>query len=95
MHPEFAKLVGRLRFRTSYGQNIMRHCLEVGYFSRLIAGEIGADTRVAFLGGFFHDVGKAIDQEVGGSHDVLSKEILEKYLFVEWQSRKITQLIFA
>ncbi|MEK7524087.1 MAG: Rnase Y domain-containing protein [Patescibacteria group bacterium] len=84
MPPDFAELVGRLRFRTSYGQNIMTHCFEVGYFAKLLAGEIGADTHVAFLGGFFHDIGKAIDQEVGGSHDVLSKEILEKYGF-SWE----------
>jgi len=84
MPPDFAILVGRLKFRTSYGQNILRHCFEVGYFSRLIASEIGADPHVAWLGGFFHDIGKAIDQEVGGSHDVLSKEILEKYNF-SWE----------
>ena len=84
MQPDFVKLVGRLVFRTSYGQNIMRHCFEVGYFARLIASEIGANTETAFLGGFFHDIGKAIDQEVGGSHDVLSKEILEKYGF-SWE----------
>lgn len=58
--------------------------MEVGYFARLLASEIGANTEVAFLGGFFHDIGKAIDQEVGGSHDVLSKEILEKYNF-SWE----------
>lgn len=81
LHPDFVKLVGRLQFRTSYGQNIMGHCMEVGYFSKLLAETIGADSHVAFLGGFFHDIGKAIDQEVGGSHDVLSKEILEKYGF--------------
>ena len=49
------------------------------YFSRLLASAIGANAETAFIGGFFHDIGKAIDQEVGGSHDVLSKEILEKY----------------
>lgn len=84
MPPDFVKLVGRLKFRTSYGQNIMSHCFEVGYFARLIAGEIGANTEVAWLGGVFHDLGKAIDQEVGGSHDVLSKELLEKYGF-SWE----------
>lgn len=84
MAPDFISLVGRLKFRTSYGQNIMGHCFEVGYFARLIAGEIGADTHITLLGGFFHDIGKAIDQEVGGSHDVLSKEILEKYAF-SWE----------
>jgi len=79
VHPELLQLIGRLQFRTSYGQNALRHCIEVGYFSRMLAAQIGADEEIAFLGGFFHDIGKAIDQEVGGSHDVLSKEILEKY----------------
>lgn len=81
MPVDFAKLVGRLKFRTSYGQNILGHSFEVAYFARMLAGEIGADANVAWIGGFFHDIGKAIDQEVGGSHDVLSKEILEKYGF--------------
>lgn len=84
MPDEFAQLVGRLKFRTSYGQNVMRHSLEVGYFAKLIAARIGADERTAFLAGFFHDIGKAIDQEVGGSHDYLTKEILEKYNF-SWE----------
>ncbi len=84
MPPDFAVLVGRLKYRTSFGQNVMRHCAEVGYFARLIAARIGADERTAFLGGFFHDLGKAIDQEVGGSHDYLSKELLEKYGF-SWE----------
>lgn len=84
MSSDFARLVGRLKFRTSYGQNIMGHCLEVGYFAQLIAAEIGANEEIALYGGFFHDLGKAIDQEVGGSHDVLSKELLEKYKF-SWE----------
>lgn len=78
---EFAKLIGRLKFRTSYGQNILKHSFEVAYFSRLLASEIGANTRIAWLAGFFHDIGKSVDQETGGQHDVLSKEILEKYNF--------------
>ncbi|MEK9133190.1 MAG: HD domain-containing protein, partial [Patescibacteria group bacterium] len=81
VNPELSKLLGRLKFRTSYGQCIMSHCFEVAYFSRLLASEIGANERVAWIAGFFHDVGKAIDQESGGSHDVLTKEILEKYKF--------------
>lgn len=84
MPPEFSQLVGRLKFRTSYGQNILGHSYEVGYFSQIMASEIGADINTALFGGFFHDMGKAIDQEVGGSHDALSKEILEKYGF-SWE----------
>lgn len=81
LSPEFIKLIGRLKFRTSYGQNILAHCFEVSNFSKLIAGEIGADVHIAAVAGFFHDIGKAIDQEVTGSHDVLTKELLEKYGF--------------
>jgi ribonuclease Y len=77
--PELMTLVGRLKYRTSYGQNILFHSLEIAYFSALMAAEIGADVEVAKLGGFFHDIGKAIDQEVTGSHDYLGKEILEKF----------------
>lgn len=84
MPDDFVRLIGRLYFRTSYGQNVLRHSFEVGFFARMIASEIGADTEISLLGGFFHDIGKAIDQEVGGSHDVLSKEILEKYGF-SWE----------
>lgn len=81
MPSEFAKLIGRLRFRTSYGQNVLRHSFEVGYLSRLISSEIGANDEISWLAGVFHDIGKAVDQEVTGSHDVLSKEILEQYGF--------------
>ncbi len=77
--PELMTLVGRLKYRTSYGQNILFHSLEIAYFSALMAAEIGADVEVAKIGGFFHDIGKAIDQEVNGSHDYLGKEILEKF----------------
>lgn len=81
MPQEFIELVGKLRFRTSYGQNIMAHCFEVGYLAKVMASELGADPRISFLAGFLHDIGKTIDQEVGGSHDILTKEILEKYNF--------------
>jgi ribonuclease Y len=77
--PELMKLIGRLKYRTSYGQNILYHSLEIAYFSALMAAEIGADIEIAKIGGFFHDIGKAIDQEVPGSHDYLGKEILEKF----------------
>lgn len=81
MPPDFAKLIGRLKFRTSYGQNIIAHSFEVAYFSRMLASEIGANIEIAWIAGFFHDIGKSIDQEVTGSHDILTKEILEKYGF--------------
>lgn len=82
--PELMKLIGRLKYRTSYGQNILYHSMEIAYFSAHMAAELGADVEVAKLGGFFHDLGKAIDQEVEGSHDYLSKELLEKFGF-SWE----------
>jgi ribonuclease Y len=81
--PEFMKTIGRLKFRTSYGQNILKHSFEVGYFTLMLGGELGVNMVDCKIGGFFHDLGKAIDQEVGGSHDVLTKEIMEKYTFSE------------
>jgi ribonucrease Y len=80
---EFAKIVGRLQFRTSYGQNIAKHSYEVGAFTVMLGNELGLNLETCKIGGFFHDIGKAVDQEVGGSHDVLTKEILEKYGFSE------------
>lgn len=79
--PEFMKILGRLQYRTSYGQNILFHSYEVGYFSQIIANLLGEDPRKAFLAGFFHDIGKAVDQEVEGTHDLLGKELLEKFGF--------------
>jgi len=80
---DFAKVVGRLQFRTSYGQNILKHSYEVGYFTLMLGAELGLDMETSKIGGFFHDLGKAIDQEVGLPHDVLTKEIMEKYTFSE------------
>lgn len=80
---DFAKIVGRLDFRTSYGQNILKHSFEVGNFTLIIGNELGLNMETSKVGGFFHDLGKAIDQEVGGSHDVLTKEIMEKFGFPE------------
>jgi len=81
--PELLKLIGRLKYRTSYGQNILYHSYEIAYFCAMMAAEIGAYERTAMLAGFFHDLGKAIDQEDGRTHDVLSKELLEKFGFSE------------
>ncbi|HNO65754.1 MAG TPA: Rnase Y domain-containing protein, partial [Tepidiformaceae bacterium] len=66
LHPEVLKVFGRLRYRTSYGQNVMRHCIETGHIAAMIAREIGADVDVARAGGFLHDLGKAVDHEVEG-----------------------------
>lgn len=80
---DFARIVGRLQFRTSYGQNILRHSSEVGNFTLMLGSELGLNMETCKVGGFFHDLGKAIDQEVGGSHDFLTKEIMEKFVFPE------------
>jgi ribonuclease Y len=75
--------IGRLHFRTSYGQNALKHCLEVGFFAGLIAAEVGANVEIARISGFFHDVGKAISEESDKGHDVLTKEILEEFKYPE------------
>ena len=81
--PEFARILGRLQFRTSYGQNIFKHSFEVGNFTVMLGSELGLNMETCKVGGFFHDLGKAVDQEVSGSHDVLTKEIMEKFGFSE------------
>lgn len=80
---DFYQLIGRLKFRTSFGQNILSHSFEVAAFGRMIASELGCDVREAELACFFHDIGKAIDKQENRPHDILSKEILEKYGFSE------------
>jgi len=72
------EVIGKLNYRTSFGQNILKHSFETGYLCSLIASQVGADPKVALLGGFFHDIGKALDQEVEGSHDVLGMEFLKE-----------------
>lgn len=76
---ELMVLIGRMKYRTSYGQNILYHSIEIAFFCEMLADAIGADSHVAKMAGFFHDIGKAIDQEVGEPHDYLSKQILEKF----------------
>lgn len=75
--------IGRLHFRTSYGQNALKHCLEVGIFSGLIAAEIGANIEVARFAGFFHDIGKALSEESDKGHDFITKDILEEFNYPE------------
>jgi ribonuclease Y len=79
--PEFLCLLGKMKFRTSYGQNILYHSFEVGYFCQFLASTLGEDPHTAFLAGFFHDFGKTVDQKDGGSHDVLGAELLKKFGF--------------
>jgi len=80
-HPELMQIIGRLKYRTSYGQNVLKHSLEVAFMSQIIASQIGANPREAFLGGFFHDLGKALDQVEEGSHDLIGAEFLRKHDF--------------
>lgn len=79
LHPNLVKMVGRLRFRTSYGQNILKHSMEVAYICGQLAQEIGADVRLAKMAGFFHDLGKAVTHEIEGSHAVIGATILRKF----------------